>query len=111
LSNLKQCATNLIPIADAYGIVRQAFDCEVFAELPINDLAPLQLLLPIAMRFDLVYEDGALLTSVPGQVTLAVSVEIQPPDATTTTHRILPNPGVHSAPFPRDVARKAYVYR
>src|SRR5215471_18924233 len=33
LSDLEQCAADLITVADANGIVRQAFDREVLAEL------------------------------------------------------------------------------
>ena len=111
LRDLEQCAADLITVADAHGIVGQAFDREVLAELSVDEVGPLQPLLPIAMRFDLVHEDGSLLTAVPGQVTLTVSVEIQPAYTTTATHRILPDPGMHSATFPRDVARKSHVHR
>jgi hypothetical protein len=42
----------------------------------MDEVRPLQLLLPIAIRFDLVNEDGTLLASVPGQIALTVSVQI-----------------------------------
>jgi hypothetical protein len=64
----------LITVADAHSIVRQSFDCEVLPELSINEVGSLELLLPIAIRFDLIDEDGTLLASVTGQVTLTVSV-------------------------------------
>jgi hypothetical protein len=80
-------------------------------KLSLDEVGPLQLLLPIAIRFDLVDEDSALLTSVPDQVALTVSVQIQPEDPTAATHRILPNRGVHSAAFPLDIAWKANVHR
>ncbi len=111
LSDLEQRAADLITVADAHGIVGQSFDREVLAELSVDEVGPLQLLLPIAIRFDLVDEDGALLTPVPGQVALTVSVQIQPADPTAATHRILPDPGVHSATLPLDVARKSDVHR
>ena len=80
LGDLEQRAADLIPVADAHHIVGQSFDREVLAELSVDEVGPLQLLLPVAIRFDLVDEDGALLTSVPGQVALTVSVQIQPAD-------------------------------
>src|SRR5262249_52944061 len=98
-------------VADAHGIVGQSFDREVLAKLSMDEVGPLQLLLPIAIRFDLVDEDGALLTPVPGQVALTVSVEIQPADPTPATHRSLPDPGVYGATLPLDVARKCNVHR
>jgi hypothetical protein len=74
LSDLEQRAADLITVADAHGIVGQSLDREVLAKLPVHEVGPLQLLLPIAIRFDLVDEDGSLLTPVPGQVALSVSV-------------------------------------
>src|SRR5215467_14197088 len=74
LRDLEQRAADLITVADAHGIIGQSFDREVLAELSVDEIGPLQLLLPKVIRFDLVDEDGALLTPVPGQVTLTVSV-------------------------------------
>ena len=74
MSNLEEPAADLITVTDEDGIVGQSFDREVLAELSVDEVGPLQLLLPIAIRFDLVDEDGALLTPVPGQVALSVSV-------------------------------------
>jgi hypothetical protein len=64
----------LITVADANGSVRQSFDREVLAELSVDEVGPLELVLPVAIRFDLVDEDGSLLTTMAGQVALTVSV-------------------------------------
>src|SRR5262249_37368411 len=90
LGDLEQRAADLIAGADTHRLVGQSFDREVLAELSMDEVGPLQLLLPMAIRFDLVHEDGALLAAVPGQVTLTVPVQIQPADPTAATHRILP---------------------
>ena len=111
MSDLEQCAADLITVADANGIVGQSFDREILAELSVDEVGPLQLLLPVAIRFDLVDEGGSLLTPVAGQVALTVSVQIQPADPTAATHRIFPDPGVYSATLPLDVARKSDVHR
>src|SRR5215467_122420 len=74
LGNLEQRGADLITVADAHSIVRQSFDCEVLAELSINEVGSLELLLPIAIRFDLIDEDGTLLASMSSQVPLTVSV-------------------------------------
>ena len=89
----------------------KSFDREVLPELSVDEVAPVQLLLPIAIRFDLVDEDGALLTSMPGQVALTVSVQIQPADPTAARHRILPDPSVDGPTLPLDVARESDVHR
>src|SRR5215510_5389313 len=110
LSNFKQRGADPITIADANGIVGQSFDREVFAELSVDEVAPLQLLLPIRIGFDLVGEDGALLTPVPDQVALTVSVQIQPADPAAATHWIFPDGRVHTATFPLDIPRKSDVH-
>ena len=48
---------------------------------------------------------------MPGQIALTVSIKIQPADPTAARNRILPDPGVHRAPIPLDIARKSDVYR
>src|SRR5262245_4668161 len=63
LSNLEQCAADLVTVADAHCIVEQALDREVLAELSMDEVSSVQLLLPIAIRFDLIHEDGSLLTA------------------------------------------------
>ena len=111
LSDLEQRGADPITVADANGIVGQSFDREVLGELSVDEVAPLQLLLPIAIRFDLVDENRALLTPVPAQVALTVSVEVQPADPAAATHRIFPDGRVHTATFPLDVPRKSDVHR
>jgi hypothetical protein len=111
LRDLEQRAADPITVADAHGIIGQSFDRKVLAELSVDEVGPLQQLLPIAIRFDLVDEDGALFAPVAGQVALTVSIQVQPADPTAATHRILPDPGVHCATLPLDVARKADVHR
>jgi hypothetical protein len=105
LGDLEHCAADLIPIADADDIVRQSFDREILAELPVDEIRPLQLLLPVAIRFDLVDEDGSLLTSVAVEIALTIADQIQPADATAAMHRSFPYPGAHCAPPPCDIPR------
>ena len=77
----------------------------------MDEVVPLQLFLPVAIRFDLVDEDGSLLTPVAAQVALTISIQIQPADPTTTTHGIFPDPGVYSAALPFDITRQSDVHR
>jgi hypothetical protein len=76
LSNLKDCPTDLITVTDAHGIVRQSFDREILAELSVGEITPSQVLLPVAIRFDLIDENSSLLAPVSRQIALAVSIEI-----------------------------------
>src|SRR5262245_36686274 len=109
-SDLEQCTADSITVADTNGIVRQSLDREVLAELSVDKVGPLQVL-PVAIRFDLVDEDGLLLTPVADQIALTVSFQIQPADPTAATHRILPDGGVYSATLPRDITRKSDIHR
>ena len=111
MRDLEQRAADPITVADAHGIVGQSFDREVLAELSVNEVGPGQLLLPVAIRFDLVDEHRSLLSPVPGPIALTVSVQVQPADPTAPRQRILPDSGVHGATLPLDVARKSDVYR
>jgi hypothetical protein len=110
LRDLEHRAADLITVSNAHGIIRQSFDGEVLAELSVDEVRSLELLLPMTIRLDLVHEDGALLTAVPCEIALTISVEIQPSESAPAAHGILPDRGVHSAPFPFDVPRKSDVY-
>src|SRR5215472_4678586 len=110
-SDLEQCTAYSITVADTNGIVRQSLDREVLAELSVDEIGPLQLLLPVPIRLDLVDEDGLLLTPVADQVALTVSIQIQPADPTAASHRILPDRGVNSATLPLDITRKSDIHR
>src|SRR6516164_8967698 len=110
-SDLEQCTADSITVADTNGIVRQSLDREVLAELSVDKVGPLQVLLPVAIRFDLVDEDGLLLTAVANQIALPVSFQIQPAYPTAASHRILPDRGVYGATLPRDITRKSDIHR
>src|SRR5262249_36585707 len=86
-SDLEQCTADSITVADTSGIVRQSLNREVLAELSVDKVGPLHVLLPVAIRFDLVDEDSLLLTPVTDQIALTVSFQIQPADPTPASHR------------------------
>jgi len=50
----------------------------------------------MAVRFELIHEDRALLAAMPRPIALAVSREMQPADATAAIHRTFPDAGVHT---------------
>jgi len=52
-----------------------------------------------------------LLAPMPGEIALTVPIEIEAAHAAAPWNWILPDPGVHGAALPRDVARKPDVYR
>ena len=84
---------------------------EVLTELSVHEVGLLQRLLPIAIRLELIHEDGTLFAAVATQIALAVSLHVQPIDKAAVAYRILPDPGVHRASLPLDVPRKSDIYR
>jgi hypothetical protein len=114
LRDFEECASDPIPVADAHRISGQSFNCEILPELSarpqVAQVGPLQVLLPVTIRLGLVDKNGSLFTSVPGEVALAVSVEIQPGDPTAPVHWILPDRRAHGAPIPFDVAWETDVH-
>lgn len=111
LSDPENCVANPVTITDTYLIVGQSFDSEVLAELSGDKIRSFQLVLPIVIRLDLVNEDRSLLTSMPGQIALTVSFQIQPADMATATHGIFPDRRMHNTTLPHNVARESDVHR
>ncbi len=89
----------------------QAADREVLAELAVAEVVAAQLLLPVLVRLDLVHEHRTLLAAVPGQVTLPVTVDIQPPHLAGAISRLFPDRGVDCPPVPRHIPRQPHVDR
>src|SRR5262249_24085825 len=111
LRHFEQRAANPITVADADLVVRQSLHREVLAELSKHEVVSPELPFPIAIGIDLVDENGPALATVTLQISLAVAVDVQPPDLAATADRVLPNGRVHALAFPFDVARQADVHR
>src|SRR6266850_4765542 len=111
LGHLEQGGPDPVAVADAYLVVRQPLDGEVLAELPVGQIVPAEPFLPVAIRFDLIDEDRALLPSVAAEIGLPVAFDVEPLDAATTLYRVLPDAGAHGFSAPLDVARQPDVNR
>jgi hypothetical protein len=111
LRHFEQRAPNPISVADANLIVRQTFNGKVLAELAPGKIVAPKLLFPISIRVDLIDEHRAMLAPMPGQVSLPVTVEIEPPHRTRTQDWALPYCSVHRLSFPRNIAWKADIHR
>src|SRR5262249_15436671 len=107
----EQRAADTITVANADLIVRQPLHREVLAELSKHEVVSLELPFPIAIGVDLIDEDGPMLTTVTLQISLAVAVDVQPPDFAAAADCVLPHGRVHALAFPLDVARQADVHR
>ena len=67
-------------------------------------------LLPVAVRIHLVDEHSAVLSTVTGQITLCVAIEVQPPNSASSLHRLLPHGRVDRLSAPCDLAGSARVH-
>src|SRR5215469_1018336 len=111
LGYLEDCLADAVPVADAYLIVCEALDGEVLAELAVDEVVAPELVLPVAVRLDLVDEYRPLLAAVSGQIALAIAVDIQPPHQPRPVDRPLPHRRMHNPAIPGQVLRHAYVHR
>jgi len=111
LRDLQFGAADPVPVADAHLVVRQPVDGQVLAELPVHEVVPPEMLLPVTVRIDLVDHHGPLLAAVAGLVALPVAVQVQPPDHHRPVDRLLPDSGEDGLAVPFDVLRHSDVDR
>ncbi len=72
---------------------------------------PSKLAFPIAVRVDLVNEHRPLLAAVARQISLTVTVNVEPPHPVGTGHRVLEDPRKDRPALPRHILRQADVDR
>src|SRR5579863_5228107 len=111
LRHFEKSAADPVTVADAYFRVRQAIDREVFSELPVDEVASRQLLLPIAVGIDLIDKHGATLAAMAGQIPLSVAIDIEPTRHARAVDPCLPNGGMNRLALPGDIARQTDVDR
>ena len=104
LGDLEDRFTDPVAVADADLVVGESLHGEVLAELAVAEVVSLQLLLPVAIRLDLVDEHGAVLASVCGSVGLVVAVDVDPPDHPWTVDGLLPDRRADGLALPGDVS-------
>ena len=111
LGDLEQRAADTVTIADTDLVIGKTIDGEVFPELTVLEVLPLQLLLPVAVGIELIDHQGAMLSAVPCQVSLSVPVEVETPRHDSAGDRLLPNGSVDYFALPLDIARKTDIHR
>ena len=110
LGDLKLRLAYPVPVSDTYLVVSQAVDREVFPELAVAEVGAAEMLLPVPVRRDLVHQHGPLLAAVTLEVSLPVTVDVQPAHHDRPVHGFLPDAGVHSFTLPGDIARQPHVH-
>src|SRR5215469_15617502 len=111
LRHFEQRIADPVMIADAHFGIRQSLDCKILSELAIGKVVSTELVLPITIRFDLVDKDGPMFAAMTRQISLAVSIDVEPPHHPPALDRCLPDGGVDGFPLPFDVAWQADIYR
>jgi hypothetical protein len=111
LRHFEQGITYPVMIADAHFGIRQSLDCKILSELVIGKVVSAELVLPITIRFDLVDKDRPVFAAVPGQISLPVSIDVEPSCHPSASNRRFPDGGVDGSPLPLDVAWPAHIYR
>ncbi len=81
LADLEQRRADAVPVADADFVIAEPVDGEVLAELAEAEVVALHELLPVAVRVELVHVHSPVHASVPVEVALAVTVDVQTPNA------------------------------
>jgi hypothetical protein len=110
LGYFKKRSPYSVAITDTHCIVWQSLNREIFAELPEGKIVTAQLMLPIPVGIDLIDENRSVLAAMPGEIALAVAVDIQSPNHAPALDRFLPDTRVHGLAVPRNVTRKPNIY-
>lgn len=99
-----------VPVADAHFVVGQPVDGEILPEAPERQVIAAELLPPVPVGLQLVDEYGTDVTAMTGQVSLAVSVDIQPSHHPRAVHGGFPGSGVDGPALPGHILRHADVH-
>jgi len=110
LRYFKKRSPDSVAAADTHCIVCQSLNREIFAELPEGKIVAAQLTFPIPVGIDLVDQNRSVLAAMPGEVALAVTVNIQPPNQAPALDWFLPDTRMHGLAVPRNVTRKSDIY-
>src|SRR5262249_26511136 len=111
LRHFEQAIADPVMIANAHFSIRQSLDREILSELAIGKVVSTELVLPITVRFDLIHKNGPVFAAMPRQISLAVSIDIEPSCHPSAVNRRLPDGGVDGFPLPLDVAWQADIDR
>ena len=97
-------------VADAHLLVGQALDGKVLPELSEHEVMAVELTLPVMIGLHLVDEDRPVFSSMSGQVSLPVTIDVEPAHHPPTLNGFLPDGGAHRLTVPGDVAGQTNVH-
>ena len=110
LGDFKQRIADPIAITNADLVIPKALNREVFAELAETEIVAVKKALPVVIGVHLVNENGTLLATVTGEVSLPITVDVELANHPPVFHRRFPDRGSDSLAVPRHVAWKTNIH-
>jgi hypothetical protein len=92
---LKERAANSIAVANAHFVVGQTLNREIFAELPEGEVATAELMFPILVGINLVDQNCSMLTTMTGEIALAIAINIESSNQAPALHWLFPDARVY----------------
>ena len=111
LGDLEFGVPDAVAVADTHFGVGEAGNGEVLPEVARSQIVAIQIGLPEVVRLGLIHHDCALFPAVAAQVTLAVTVDVEPAHHDRALDGGLPNPGVDGFIAPLHVLGHAHIDR
>src|SRR4030095_414054 len=91
LADFEQSRPDPVAVADADLVVGEPLNGEVLSELPVSEVVAPEESLPVSVGLDLVDEHRPVDSAVSGQVSLAIAVDVEPPNQPSTVRGLLPD--------------------
>ncbi len=111
LRDLERRAADPVAVADTDLVVAEPFDREVLAELPVDEVGAFELLFPVSVGVELVDEDGTLLATVPRDVALPVTFDVELGHPARAGHWVLEDARKDGLSLPGHILRETDVDR
>jgi hypothetical protein len=106
LCHFKYRVTNAVSIANAYLVIRESLNREVFSELAEDEVAACEDAFPVAIGVDLINQNGSLLPTMTDEIALRIANNIELARHSSVLHWGFPDRGTDHLTVPRHVAWK-----
>jgi hypothetical protein len=106
LCHFKYRVTNAVLIANAYLVVRESLNCEVFSELAEDEVTAREDAFPVMIGVHLINKNGALLPTVTSEIALRIANNVELAHHSSVIHGRFPDRGTDGLTVPCHVARK-----
>jgi hypothetical protein len=111
LSYLEDRVADPVPITDAYLVIGQPIDGEVFAKLAGLEVVAAKIRLPVSIGLQLINHDCALLSTMATKVSLPIAVQVEPARHDSAADRVFPDCGTNHPALPFHITRQTDINR